>query len=115
MIYSVYDGYYDPTYHALTYGVIHLVYEGIYFFQKYTKVYTEYIPVYTFPEKYMMSYDGIGILRYMLVYGRHMSVYDKTSALILAMATDGLGMKPLISGTCLLILPSFVPGCFRDW
>jgi hypothetical protein len=63
----------------------------------------------------MTSYDGIGISQYMLVYDRHMSVYDKTSALILVMATDVLGIRPLISDTCLLILPSFAPGCFRDW
>jgi hypothetical protein len=63
----------------------------------------------------MTSYDGIGISRYMLVYDRHISVYDKTSALILVMATDVLGIRPLISGKCLLILPRFVPGCFRDW
>ena len=42
-------------------------------------------------------------------------VYDKTSALILVMATNILVIRPLVSGICLLILPSFVPGCFRDW
>ncbi len=61
------------------------------------------IPVYNFPERYMTSYDGIGISRYMLVYDRHMSVNDKNSAVILVMATDVLGIRPLISGTCVLI------------
>ncbi len=42
------------------------------------------------------------------------SVYDEDS-LILVMATDVLGIRPFISGICLLILPNFVPGCFRDW
>jgi hypothetical protein len=63
----------------------------------------------------MMSFDGLGISRYMMVHDRHVSVYDEDSALILVMATAVLGIKPLISGTCLLILPNFVPGCFRDW
>jgi hypothetical protein len=94
------------------YGVMYLVYESIYFF---SKLYTEYIPVYTFPQKYMMSYDGIGISRYMMVHDRRMSVYDEDSALILVMATDVPGIRPLKSGTSLLILPNFVPGCFRDW
>jgi hypothetical protein len=49
----------------------------------------------------------------MMVHDSHMSVYDEDSALILVMATDVLGIRPLF-GTCLLILPSFVPGCFRD-
>jgi hypothetical protein len=31
------------------------------------------------------------------------------------MATDLPGIRTLISGTCLLILPNFVPRCFRDW
>ncbi len=44
---------------------------GIWGYILFPKVYTEYIQVYTFPEKYMTSYDGIGISRYMLVYGRH--------------------------------------------
>jgi hypothetical protein len=44
-----------------------------------------------------------------------MTVYDEDSALILVMNTDVLGIRPFISGTCLLILPSFAPGCFRDW
>jgi hypothetical protein len=76
---------------------------------------TEYIPVYTFPEKYMTSYDGISISRYMKVYDRRMSLYDKDSVLILVIAIDVPGIRTLISGTCLLILPNFVPGCFRDW
>jgi hypothetical protein len=68
----------------------------------------------------MTSYDGIGISLYMiLVHDRHMSVYDEDSesALILVMATDFLGTRPLISasGICLIILPNLVPRCFRDW
>ncbi len=63
----------------------------------------------------MTSYDGTGISRYMMVHGRHMSLYDEDSALILVMATDVPGIRPLISGTCLLILRNFVPLCFRDW
>ncbi len=39
VIYSVYD----PIYHALTYGVIYLVYEGILFFQKYIPSIYRYI------------------------------------------------------------------------
>ncbi len=62
-----------------------------------------------------MSYDGIGISRYMMIRDRHMSVYDKDSALILVMATNVLGIRSLLPGTCLLILPKFVPICFRDW
>jgi hypothetical protein len=61
----------------------------------------------------MTSYDDIGISRYMLVYDRHMSVYDKDS-LILVMATDVHGIRPLIPGTCLLILPNFVRGQSYD-
>ena len=63
----------------------------------------------------MTVYDGIGISRYMMVHDRHMSVYDKDSALILVMATDVLGIRPLISGTCLLILPNSVLVCCCDW
>ncbi len=63
----------------------------------------------------MRSYDGIGISRYIMVHDRHMSLYDKDSAPILVMATDVPGIRPLVSGTCLLILPNFGPGCFRDW
>jgi hypothetical protein len=72
------------------------------------------LPVYTFPKKNLTSYDGISISRYMMVYDRHMSVDDEDSALILVMAFDVLGIRPFISGTCLLILPNFVPRCFRD-
>ena len=90
--------------------------------------YTEYIEVYTFSEflywvytgiyfseKYMTVYDGIGIWRYMMLHDRHMPLYDKYSVLILVMATDVLGIRTLISGTCLLILPNSVPGCCCDW
>ncbi len=63
----------------------------------------------------MTSYDGIGISWYMMVYDRHTSVYDEDSARILVMATDVLGKRFLLSGTCWLILPSFVPGCCCDW
>ena len=67
----------------------------------------------------MTSYydvTSIGISRYMMVHDRHMSVYDEDSALILVMATDVPGIRPLISGA-LLILPNFVTvaGCFSDW
>jgi hypothetical protein len=53
----------------------------------------------------------------MMVHDRHISVYDQDSALILVMATDVRGIRILISGICLLILPvpNSVPRCFRDW
>jgi hypothetical protein len=51
----------------------------------------------------------------MMVHGRHMSLYDEDSVLILVMATNFPGIRTLISGTFLLILPIFVPGCCRDW
>ncbi len=82
--------------------IIYRVYTGIYFSPK----------IYDVIKR---SYDGIGISRYMMVHDRHMSVYGEDSALILVMATDVLGIRPSISGTCLLILPNFVPGCFCDW
>ncbi len=63
----------------------------------------------------MTVYDGIGISRYMMVHDPHMSVYDKYSVLILVIATDVPGIRTLISGTCLLILPNSVPGCCCDW
>ncbi len=65
----------------------------------------------------MTSYDGRGISRYMMVHDRHMSLYDEDSVLILVIATDVPGIRTVISGTCLLILPNSqaVPGCFRDW
>jgi hypothetical protein len=63
----------------------------------------------------MTVYDGIGISRYMMLHDRHMSLYDEDSVLIPVMATNVPGIRTLISGTCLLILPSFVPGCCRDW
>ena len=61
--------------------------------------------------------DGIlvGISQYMMVHDRHMSLYDEDSVLILVMATDVPGIRTLISGTCLLILPNSVPGCCCDW
>jgi hypothetical protein len=99
--------------HALSYGVMYQVYEGIYF--QVSNFYTEYIPVYTFPQKYMTSYDGIGISGYMMVHDRHMSLYDEDSVVILVMATNVPCIRTLISGTCLLILPIFVSGCCRDW
>jgi hypothetical protein len=49
----------------------------------------------------------------MMVHDRHMSLYDKDSVLILVMATDVPGIRTVISGTCLLILPNSVPGCFQ--
>ena len=55
-----------------------------------------------------------------MVHDYHMSLYDEDSVLILVMATDVPGtdvpgISTLISGTCLLILPNSVPGCFCDW
>ncbi len=76
-----------------------LVYAGMCFFQSIYRVYTG------ISEKNITSCDGIGISRYMMVYDRHMSAYDENSALILVMVTNVLGRRPLISGTCLLILP----------
>ncbi len=35
----------------------------------------------------MTSYDGTGISRYIMVYDRHMTVYDEKSALLLVMDT----------------------------
>jgi hypothetical protein len=60
----------------------------------------------------MTSYDGIDISGYMMVHDRHghMSLYDEDSELILVMATNVPGIRTLISGTCLIILPIFVPG-----
>jgi hypothetical protein len=63
----------------------------------------------------MTSYDGIGISLYMMVHDRHISLYYEYSVLILVMATNVPGMRTLISGTCLLILPDSVPVCCRDW
>ncbi len=50
-----------------------------------------------------------------MVHDRHMSLYYEYSVIILVMATDVPGMRTLISGTCLLILPDSVPVCCRDW
>ncbi len=50
-----------------------------------------------------------------MVHNHHISLYDEDSVLILVMATDVPGVRTVISGTCLLILPNSVPGCFRDW
>jgi hypothetical protein len=86
-------------------------YMRVYTFFKFS--YRVYTGIY-FPQKYMTSYDGIGISRYMMVNDRHMSLYDEDSVLILGIATYVPGIKTLISGTCLLILPDSVPGCFRD-
>ncbi len=60
-------------------------------------------------------YRGIAISRYIMVHDRHMSVYDKYSVLILVMAIDVPGIRTLISGACLLILPNSVLGCCCDW
>ncbi len=90
-------------------------YMRVYTFFKFSyRVHTSiYFP--GFPQKYMTSYDGIDISRYMMVLDRYMSLYDKDSVLILVIATDVPGIRTLISGTCLLILPNSVPGCFRGW
>ncbi len=87
-------------------------YRRVYTFFKF--LYRVYIGIY-FHQKYMTSYDGIGISLYMMVHDRHMSLYDKNSVLILVMATDVPGIRTLVTCTCLLILPNSVPGCFRDW
>ena len=86
-------------------------YVRVYTFFKF--LYSVYTGIY-FSQKHMTSY-GIGISRYMMVHDRHMSVHDKCTVLILVMAADVPGISTLISGTCLLILPNSVPGCFRDW
>ncbi len=44
----------------------------------------------------MTSYDSTGISLYMMVYDRHMTVYDEKSALLLVMDTAVLGESPVL-------------------
>ncbi len=109
-IYSVYD----PISHALSYRVISRVYWGIYFFQISVLSIYRYILSRKVYDVIYRVYQGIGISQYMMVHDHLMSVYDKYSVLILVMDTDVPGIRTLISGTCLLILPNSVPECCCD-
>ncbi len=54
-----------------------------------------YVLSYTISKKYMTSYDGTGISRYLMVFDRQMTVYDEKSALLLVMDTVVLGTRPV--------------------
>jgi hypothetical protein len=61
----------------------------------FSKVFDGHMQAYTFSKKLMTSYDELGISRCMMVYDRHMSVFDEDSALILVMDTVVLSTRPV--------------------